>query len=51
MIQERTTPNLPSRDFALTATFVGRRGFDEAYRDTGCIILRRGGPANPSPET
>lgn len=51
MIQERTTPNLPSRDLALTATFFGRLGFDEAYRDTGWITLRRGGPADPSPQT
>ncbi len=40
---DRATPNLPSRDFAATAAFYGRLGFAEAYRDSGWMILDRGG--------
>lgn len=37
------TPNLPSRDFAVTADFYARLGFAESWRDAGWMILERGG--------
>jgi catechol 2,3-dioxygenase-like lactoylglutathione lyase family enzyme len=40
---DHATPNLPSRDFAVTSAFFGRLGFEESYRDTGWMILERGG--------
>lgn len=43
MIEERATPNLPSRDFEATAAFYARLGFEEGFRDGGWMILRRGG--------
>ena len=39
---DRTTPNLPSRDFGATAQFYGRLGFACDYRDADWMILRRG---------
>ncbi len=39
---DQATPNLPSRDFAATAGFYAALGFDEAWRDAGWMILRRG---------
>lgn len=36
------TPNLPSRDFDMTAQFYGKLGFVETWRDTGWMILKRG---------
>lgn len=40
---DRATPNLPSRDFERTARFYGQFGFTESWRDTGWMILARGG--------
>ena len=40
---DRATPNLPSRDLAATTAFYARLGFAEECRDTGWLILRRGG--------
>jgi len=40
---DHATPNLPSRDFARTAAFYGRLGFEEGWRDDGWMILTRGG--------
>lgn len=40
---DHATPNLPSRDFAATADFYARLGFEEAWRDAGWMILERGG--------
>ena len=37
------TPNLPSRDFAATSQFYAKLGFEEAWRDRGWMILKRGG--------
>jgi catechol 2,3-dioxygenase-like lactoylglutathione lyase family enzyme len=37
------TPNLPSRNFAATAEFYARLGFEESWRDAGWMILERGG--------
>lgn len=39
---DRATPNLPSRDFEVTALFFGRFGFTETWRDAGWMILARG---------
>ena len=39
---DQATPNLPSRDFGVTAEFWGRLGFVEVYRDDGWMILERG---------
>ena len=36
------TPNLPSRDFDVTARFYAALGFIETWRDSGWMILRRG---------
>jgi hypothetical protein len=36
------TPNLPSRDFEMTATFYVAIGFSVGFRDQGWMILRRG---------
>lgn len=38
---DRATPNLPSRDFTVTADFFGALGFVEQYRDDGWMILAR----------
>lgn len=40
---DHATPNLPSRDFAVTAAFYGSFGFEQGWRDEGWMILRRGG--------
>ena len=40
---DRATPNLPSRDFEVTARFYGQFGFTESWRDAGWMILVRGG--------
>lgn len=39
---DHATPNLPSRDFAATAAFWARLGFDQDYRDDHWMILSRG---------
>lgn len=36
------TPNLPSRDFAVTSRFYGDLGFVETWRDGNWMILKRG---------
>ena len=36
------TPNLPARDFAATAAFYAKLGFEEDYRSDGWMILSRG---------
>ncbi|GGL57393.1 bleomycin resistance protein [Wenxinia marina] len=38
----RATPNLPSRDFAATADFYARLGFETRFRSDGWMILGRG---------
>jgi catechol 2,3-dioxygenase-like lactoylglutathione lyase family enzyme len=39
---DHATPNLPSRDFAATAAFWARLGFEQDYRDDHWMILSRG---------
>ena len=39
---DRATPNLPSRDLAVTSDFYARLGFTERYRDDSWMILERG---------
>jgi hypothetical protein len=39
---DRATPNLPSRDFAVTSDFYATLGFVEQFRDAGWMILARG---------
>lgn len=39
----RSTPNLPSRDFESTARFYTMLGFVERWRDDGWMILERDG--------
>lgn len=39
---DHATPNLPSRDFAASASFYAGLGFEEAWRDDGWMILSRG---------
>ncbi len=39
---DEATPNLPSRNFAATAAFYARLGFEEDYRSDGWMILSRG---------
>jgi hypothetical protein len=41
-MSDRTTPNLPSRDFVRTEAFYARLGFTCRFRDTGWMILARG---------
>ena len=40
---DHATPNLPSRDFSVTAAFYGGLGFVEGWRDAGWMILTRNG--------
>lgn len=40
---DHATPNLPSRDFAVTSAFYAGLGFAEGWRDSGWMILKRGG--------
>ena len=40
---DAATPNLPSRDFAATAAFYSKLGFEQDYRSDGWMILSRGG--------
>jgi catechol 2,3-dioxygenase-like lactoylglutathione lyase family enzyme len=40
---DHATPNLPARDFQATSDFYEQLGFSERYRDTGWMILERGG--------
>jgi hypothetical protein len=40
---DRATPNLPSRDFAVTSDFYAALGFVQQHRDDGWMILARGG--------
>lgn len=42
-LRDRATPNLPSRDFEVTARFYGQFGFTESWRDASWMILERGG--------
>ncbi len=42
-IHDRAVPNLPSRNFDGTEAFYGGFGFERAFRDTGWMILTRGG--------
>ncbi len=39
---DHATPNLPSRDFAVTSRFFAALGFVEGWRDSGWMILTRG---------
>lgn len=39
---DHATPNLPARDFAATAAFYAKLGFEEDYRSDGWMILSRG---------
>ena len=39
---DRTTPNLPSRDFSASLSFYAALGFEERFRDDGWMILVRG---------
>jgi catechol 2,3-dioxygenase-like lactoylglutathione lyase family enzyme len=41
-VTDYATPNLPSRDFSVTAAFWARLGFAEDWRDDGWMILSRG---------
>jgi hypothetical protein len=41
-VADRATPNLPSRDFAVTSDFYAPLGFVEEFRDAGWMILARG---------
>ena len=38
---DHATPNLPSRDFEITAGFYGRLGFEVGWRDDAWMILTR----------
>ena len=40
---DRATPNLPSRDFAVTESFYAALGFSRGWRDEGWMILEKGG--------
>lgn len=40
---DHSTPNLPARDFDVTARFYAALGFQPSWRDGGWMILRRGG--------
>lgn len=39
---DAATPNLPARDFGVTAAFYAALGFEEGFRDDGWMILSRG---------
>jgi catechol 2,3-dioxygenase-like lactoylglutathione lyase family enzyme len=39
---DHATPNLPSRNFAVTAAFYAALGFEERWRDASWMILTRG---------
>jgi hypothetical protein len=39
---DAATPNLPSRNFDVTADFYARLGFEPSWRDAGWMILKRG---------
>lgn len=39
---DHATPNLPSRDFEVTAAFYARLGFEAGWKDDGWMILERG---------
>jgi hypothetical protein len=41
-MNDRATPNLPSRDFETTSRFFAALGFVETWRDAGWMILKRG---------
>lgn len=40
---DHATPNLPSRNFDVTAAFYAKLGFTQSWRDGGWMILQRGG--------
>lgn len=42
-MSDRATPNLPARDLTVTATFYAALGFVQEYRDSGWLIMTRGG--------
>lgn len=39
---DHATPNLPSRDFGVTAAFYTCLGFEVGWKDDGWMILKRG---------
>nr|WP_249811319.1 bleomycin resistance protein [Bradyrhizobium sp. 197] len=39
-VMDHATPNLPSRDFEITAKFYEVLGFTEGFRDEGWMILK-----------
>lgn len=39
---DKATPNLPSRNFLVTAEFYEQLGFEVGFRDEGWMILHRG---------
>jgi catechol 2,3-dioxygenase-like lactoylglutathione lyase family enzyme len=39
---DSATPNLPSRDFEITARFYAALGFEQSYRSDSWMILERG---------
>ena len=39
---DAATPNLPARDFGVTAAFYAALGFAEGFRDNGWMIMSRG---------
>ena len=41
-MSDQATPNLPSRDFAVTSKFYANLGFSQGWRDTDWMILKRG---------
>ena len=41
-MNDHATPNLPSRDFATTAAFYAKLGFEKDYQSEGWMILSRG---------
>jgi hypothetical protein len=41
-MSDHATPNLPSRDFAVTAEFYAALGFAQTWRDAGWMIMKRG---------
>ncbi len=41
-MNDRATPNLPSRDFDVTCRFYAALGFEQGWRDSGWMILSRG---------
>jgi catechol 2,3-dioxygenase-like lactoylglutathione lyase family enzyme len=42
-MSDRATPNLPGRDFEVTAAFYGKLGFEVGYKSPEWMVLERGG--------